>query len=395
MFRRYLAVGFVGFLFLFTLIFAGSIIENVDADEIMVVQSPGGKLTFYTGAGWKWQGFGKVTNYRKRSIYEFKTGLRFNDGAHGNLVGSIQYELPISDTLLTEIHTKFGSQEAVQAQLVQTVVDKAVYMTGPLMSSKESYAEKRNDLISYVEDQVGHGVFRTRQRDVRLKDEISGVEKTVTIVEIVETAPGVYARQEASYLAVFGVKTSNFAINELSYDENVEKQINAQQQATMDVQTAMAESRKAEQRALTAEKEGQANAAKAKWEKEVEKARAVVTAQQEKEVAVTNAQRELEVAQLAAQQAEQYRIQQIKRAEADSTYKREVLEADGALAQKLAALVQMNKDNAEAIAKRQVPTTVFASGGTGTGSDTEVNALLQLMTVDAAKRISVDLTTKK
>jgi len=391
--RGKLLAGFLGFLLLLSFVFAGSLVENVDADEIMVVQSPGGRLSFYTGAGWKWQGFGKVTSYRKRSIYSFKTGLRFNDGAHGTLVGSIQYELPIADQLLTEIHTKFGSQDAVQAQLVQTVVDKAVYMTGPLMSSKESYAEKRNDLISYVEDQVSHGVFRTRQRDVRLKDEISGVEKTVTIVEIVKTDTGSFARQEEPYLAVFGVKTSNFAINELSYDENVEKQINAQQQATMDVQTAMAESRKAEQRALTAEKEGQANAAKAKWEKEVEKARAVVTAQQEKEVAVTKAQQGLEVAQLAAEQAEQYRIQRLKEAEADSTYKQKVLAADGALQQKLDAYVQTQQAWAEAFAARKVPSTVFGSGS-GTGGDTDVQAFMQLLTAQAAKNLSLDLGTK-
>ena len=34
-------------------------------------------------------------------------------------------------------------------------------MTGPLMSSKESYAEKRNELLRLMEDQVQRGVYRT------------------------------------------------------------------------------------------------------------------------------------------------------------------------------------------------------------------------------------------
>lgn len=390
--RRYLTIGLIVVLFLFTTIFAGSFIENVDADEIMVIQSPLGELEFFTSAGWKYQGFGKVTKYQKRSIYSFNENkIRFNDGAHGVLHGSIQYELPLDTENLTEIHTKFGGQEAVQNQLVQTVVDKAVYMTGPLMSSKESYAEKRNELISFVEDQVAHGVFRTRQRDQRAKDEITGVEKTITVVEIVKDTNGNFSRQEEATLGVLGIKTFNFAIANLDYEDSVEKQIAAQQQATMDVQTAMAESRKAEQRALTAEKEGQANSAKAKWEQEVLKAKAVTLAQQEKEVAVTNAARELEVAALKAEQAEQYRLEWAKKAEADSNYKREVLEADGALAQKLATYERVQAAWAQAFANRSVPSTVFGSSG-GTGSDTDVQTFLNLMTVQASKALALDQT---
>jgi len=391
--RGKILAGFLGFLLLLSFLFAGSLVENVDADEIMVVQSPGGTLSVYSAPGWKWQGFGKVTSYRRRSIYSFETKVRFNDGAHGLLKGSIQYELPLDDTNLIEIHTKFGSQGAVQTQLVETVVDKAVYMTGPLMSSKESYAEKRNELINFVEEQVSHGVFRTRQRDVREKDEITGVEKTVTVVEIVKNADGSFARQEEATLTEFGVKTFNFAITDLDYEEQVEAQIAAQQKATMDVQTAMSQSRQAEQRALTAEKEGQANAAKAKWEQEVLKAKAVTLAQQEKEVAVTEAQRQLEVATLAAESAEQYRVKRLKEAEGDATYKQKVLAADGALQQKLDAYVQTQQAWAEAFADRQVPTTVFGSSG-GAGSDGDVQTFMQLLNAAAAKNLSLDLTTK-
>src|SRR5262245_11763485 len=165
---RFVTLAAVGAAVILLLMLSGSLIENVDADQVVVIQSPAGSLSWYTTPGYKWQGFGKVTSYQKRSIYSFETKMRFNDGAHGTLHGSIQYEMPTDDVNLTAIHVRFGSQEAVQRQLVQTVVDKSIYMTGPLMSSKESYAEKRNALISYVEDQVAHGVFRTRQRDERI-----------------------------------------------------------------------------------------------------------------------------------------------------------------------------------------------------------------------------------
>src|SRR5256885_9129666 len=48
-------------------------------------------------------------------------------------------------------------------------------------------------------------------------------------------------------------RSFNFAVARMPYDEKVERQIQAQQEAVMGVQLAAAESRKAEQQALTAE----------------------------------------------------------------------------------------------------------------------------------------------
>ena len=81
---------------------------------------------------------------------------------------------------------------------MERVIDKAIYMSGPLMSSKESYAEKRNALITYVEDQITHGVYQTRQHDVKTTDPITGVEKTITAVEIVADDKGMPRRQGRS-----------------------------------------------------------------------------------------------------------------------------------------------------------------------------------------------------
>ncbi|MEK7130485.1 MAG: hypothetical protein AAB793_02415 [Patescibacteria group bacterium] len=157
-------------------------------------------------------------------------------------------------------------------------------MTGPLMSSKESYAEKRNDLIRLVEDQVAHGVYRTVSREAKIKDSITGTDKTVTVVEIV-MKDGIPDRQEEAVLTQFGIKSFNFSLTALIYDETIENQIKEQQKISMDVQTAIADAKKAEQRAITVAKEGEANAAKAKWDQEVVKAKEVTAAEQRKEVA--------------------------------------------------------------------------------------------------------------
>lgn len=390
---------------LLSLLLLGELVQNVAADEIVVIQSPvSGSLTWYTTPGPKWQGFGKVTSYKKRSIYPFSVKMRFNDGAHGQLGGSIQYDLPMDVPSLTEIHTKFGSQEAVQDQLVQTVVDKAIYMTGPLMSSKESYAERRNSLISYVEDQVAHGVYQTTQTEDRIKDALTGESRTVTKVAIVNGPDGLPARQEDSALTAFGVKPFNFAITSLDYEDQVEKQIQAQQQATMDVATAIANSRKAEQDALTIAKQGEAKAATAKWTQEALKAAAVTQAEQQKAVAITQAEQDKAVAVTAAEQrkavalldaeaAEAYRVAQLKKADGDATYKRQVMAADGALAQKLDAYIKVNAQYADALSKFKgplVPSVVM--GGTGANGNSAAS-LIDMLTVKTAKDIALDMST--
>ena len=253
----------------------------------MVVQSAvSGELTWHTEPGWKWQGFGRVTIYPRRTTLEFKQPIRFNDNGHGTAIGSIQVEMPLDVKHLTMIHKAYGSSDALTNQLVNTVVAKCIYLTGPLMSSKESASEKRNDLLQYIEDQIKHGVYKTAQKNVEVPDPLNDKQmKNVTIVEIVKDEKGQLARVEEGALTEFGVNTYNFAIKDLPYDDAVENQIKEQQKLTMQVQTSIALAKQAEQRAITVAKEGEAEAAKAKWDQEVVKAKFVTEAEQKRDVA--------------------------------------------------------------------------------------------------------------
>ena len=112
-----------------------------------------------------WQGWGKATHYKKSNTFWFSapdksTGqdmdksipVKWNDGGHANISGSVRYDLPTDDKQIIALHSIFGSQEAIENTVIKTNIEKAVYLTGPLMTSKESYAERRNDLIFYIED---------------------------------------------------------------------------------------------------------------------------------------------------------------------------------------------------------------------------------------------------
>lgn len=391
------------------IVLSKSLFENVDAGNIVVIQAPiSGTLTWYKTPGVKPQWFGGVTIYHKRSQFWFSAKsdqgskedqsikVRFNDGGHATISGSIAWDMPLDDDHLNMLRAQYGTHEAIEQQLIRTVVEKAVYMTGPLMSSTESYAERRNDLLMFIEDQIEHGVYRTETISTQEPDQMTGAMKTVNIVKLITDKEGKPVRAtKISPLEEFGTKTFNLSINSIDYDPEVEKQIQQQQQAVMQVKIAVAEAKKAEQAAITAEKNGQAAAMTTKWNQEAIKAQKVTEAQQEKEVAVISANQRLEVARLNAQAAEQYKIEQTKRGEGDGAYKQKVMEADGGLILKLEALVKIGLANAAAIQGYQgnwVPSVVYGGGGAGgqnAGSGAE--QLIGLLTAKTARDLGIDM----
>lgn len=358
--------------------YSGKMFEQVEAGEICVIQHPiSGELDIITTPGTYPQYLGKATHYKRRTQIWFSKAadqgkaedqsikIRFNDGGHANISGSVSMELPLDKPSIIALHTAYGSQEAIEHDLVTTVIQKAVYMSGPLMSSKESYAEKRNDLIGYIEDQASHGVYKTSQKDQKTIDAFTNAEKIITVVDIIKDDKGLYSRVEKSPIQRYGVALSNLSINSVDYDKSVEDQIKQQQHLTMQVQTAIANAKKSEQDALTAEQKGKADATSAKWAQEVIKAKLVTEAQQKKEVAALDAQSAL----LEAQKT---------RTDADAaSYANSRLAAAGLSATDKADYEMKTKIGvAEAFAKITLPVTYMTGGGSGNGKESMLEAIL-------------------
>jgi hypothetical protein len=390
--------GVVGLLLLITLV--TNMLTTVGAGEIVVKQNfLDGQLQVWTTPGVHWQNFGKLTTYKRSDQYWFssKEGegkeaddaikVRFNDGGHGTISGSLRYDLPTDEIKMLALHSTYGSMANIEHELVKQVVTKSVYMTGPLMSSRESYAEKRADVITFISDQALHGVYRTTHKQAKVTDPVSGQEKTVDLVEPkLGKGPNGIEREEDSPLERFGITGYNVTINAIDYDDAVENQIKQQQAAIMAVQQAMVNAKKAEQDAITVAKQGEAEAAKAKWAQEVLKATAVTQAEQEKEVATVQATQKKDVAGLDLDTAKLSAQKTMTIAKADADAKRLQMEANNALEQRLAAYVEVQKSWATAYgAQRQVPD--IQMGGSGAGGVNQ--SLVDLLTAKTARDLNV------
>lgn len=382
-------VGVVG---LAVVVSAGNLWESLEADQIMVIQSPvKGTLTWHQTPGLKWQGWGRVTKYQKRSQYWFDpekksnakpATIRFNDGGKAEIFGSIAWEMPSSENILNDIHAKYGTQRAIENELVEPVVGKAIYATGPVLSSKESYAERRNDLFTYIEDQIKLGVYKTHTESIKEKDPITGQIKTRNVAKIVQDSSGGLARSEKSPLIDFGIRVYNPTIRRIKYEEKIEKQIDVQQKAIMQVQTARANAQKAEQARITAEREGEAQVAKERAIGQVAKIKAVTLAEQQRDVAKL----EKEAATFRKDAA-------ILEGQGEAEKRKLIMSADGALSQKLDAWVEVNKIYASEFAKQKWVADI-SMGGKGTGGG-NAKGFIDMLMMKTAKELSLDMGMKK
>lgn len=383
------------------IIFIANSVTTVAADEIVVKQNFfDGKLQVWASPGVHWQNFGRLTTYKRSAQYSFDITpadpsvkdskpvdetiqVRFNDGGHGNVGGSLRFDLPTDEVKMLKLHSTYHSMEAINRDLIRPVVNKSVFMTGPLMSSRESYAEKRADLISHISDQILHGVYRTERHTSKQVDIISGQEKNVDMV-VPKIGPQGAEREEISPIETFGINAYNISIQRINYDPAIEKQIEQQQQATMAVQQAMVDARKAEQAAITTAKQGEAEAAKAKWAQEVIKATEITKAQQEKDVATLQATKNKEVAALSLETAKLSAQETITTAKAEADAKTLSMKADNYRAKNIEATIEINKAWAAAYgAHRQTPD--ISLGGSGTSPTTTA---MDMIAIKAARELA-------
>ena len=360
----------------------GKIGEDVKNETIVVNQVPfTGKMEYWTTPGYHWQWFGKTTIYYKTSQLWFgsdnEDGQRmgnpipviFNDASDGQIYGSLRVKLPTETVFLERIQTDYNGMERLMQDLVRPTVTKVIYASGPLMSAFESYAEKKNDLIEYITDQLNNGVYKTTVKQVETVDPITGEKKTVKIASLImdENAPGGYKRSENSPFQYYGLEIGQVAVSRIDYSDKVKLQIAQQQEANMMVQTSKAKTLAAQQEAIRAEEAGKAAAMEAKWQQEKIKA-----------VEVTKAQQEYEVARLAAMKATEEAKKIKAEGEAEAAAARAKVSAG--LAPEVRA--QIEKETkigvAQALANIKLPTIVMAGGNTGNSAMDAVG--LKMMT---------------
>ena len=402
--RRQVLAIIAGICFFVIMIFSAKIWEDVRAEEIVINQVPiTGTLEYWTTPGVKFQMFGDIQSFDKSFQVWFSDKkdqggsedqsikIMFNDAGKARLSGSSRLLMPRGSEQLKLIKMDFGNFENLIHELIRPTITKVVFSTGPLLSSYEAYAVKKNDLIRFIEDQLKHGIYKTVTKEIQKMDELSGKMKTVSVAELVEnpSAPGGFERQEKAPLSKYGLDVDVVVtVEDIIFEDKIMNQIAQQQQALMDVQTAIAEAKKAKQDAIKAEEQGKAEYAKAKWEQEKVNAKEIAEAEKAKQVA-----------KLDMEKAKFQKQADILEGEGIATKKRLIMQADGALDKKLNAQIQIQKIWAEAFKEFKgelVPSVVMGSGDSGSVKyKNSAQAFMDMLMLKTAKDLGVNMKARE
>ena len=204
--------------------------------------------------------------------------------------------------------------------------------------------------------------------------------------------------------AQWGIVVAQAILENLDPDDRFEEQIQARKDAASRRIVAREQRLEQEEQRLLAIQAGETDIAKRQAAARTEQIQATTDAETQKQLALIAAEQQREQADIARQTAginlEKARIDAeavTVAADAEAYAKSAILEADGALAQKLDAWVEAQRVWASAAAQINVPSTVIAGGGEGGTAGSAlgtVDQFMQLMMMKTAQDLQVDPTIR-
>ena len=345
--------------------------------------------------------------------------IMFLDQVDADAMATVRFRLPTDkETFLTMAHEYRTPENLLRVALIPSFLE-TLQATASLMSAEDYYSGARTEFISEFENQMQNGVYLVKRKEVResvSKPQTSSADasnpldqgefgdqlKTVFVVEKrLDPQTGLALRKTQKFTE-YGITVHEARVTDMKPNQKFVKRMEQKQEASAKRAIAREQKIQEEEQRLLAITKGDREVAERQAQMKVQQIEVTTQAETKKKEALIEAERQR---QQAAIQEETSKILLSKAkidaeavqvaADAEAYRKRKILEADNALAQKLDAEIEIQKIWAEAFARRAVPQYVFG-GGTGggdaapTGSDQEVKNFMQILTLDAARRLSYD-----
>ncbi len=343
----------------------------------------------------------------------------FLDQVDADAEATVRFSIPTDEESFLNLAHEYRTPENLLRTALIPAFKETLQANASSMTAEEYYSGGRTQFNTEYENQMGQGIFSVRREErteslqrrqlgsanVSLgtdQQQYGDETKISFVVEKVLDENGLPKRKTQKFTD-FGIQVVDARITEMRPNQRFVQRMQLKQKASADRAIAREQRIQEEEQRLLAITRGEREVAERQAKAKVTQIERTTDAQTEKQLALTKAQKLKEQAEIERQTAEisfeKAKIEaETKRtlAEAEAYQKKVILEADNALAQKLDAEMQIQKLWAEAYAQRKVPTNVFGGGGNGTpvGADTEVTAFMQMLTLDAAKRLSYERDVK-
>jgi len=409
-----------------------------DPGYLYQVRTITGEVIGYNEPGWKYKGFGNEYPWKKAmSVAHTKDvdngeemtsssllpqSIRMLDRVDGLIQQTTRFRLPEDVPTFLEMASEYRTPDnLLRTELVPTV-QQVITASSSLMSAEDYFNGKRNDFQMDFDYQMREGIFlvdrqefisnsKTRQKSTADaskgtdQEDYGDQQQTRFNVLKLTNEDGTYKTRAHNYKN-FGITVVDAKITDFEPNEAFKRRMEQQQQASADRSIAREQRIQEEEQKQLAIVRGEREIAEEQAAVKKSQIKRTTEAETAKSLALIEANLVKEQSAIqkdaAAIQLERDRLVADSKtvlADADK-YEREArIKGDNALQQKLDAEVQIQQVWAEAFAKRNVPSTVFVSGGNSgpgavpTGSNTELQSMVQMMTMQMAKQLDYDRTT--
>jgi regulator of protease activity HflC (stomatin/prohibitin superfamily) len=377
------------------IVLGSKIVHYVDQGTYVTKQSVfSGKLTATMKLGWMGQWFAEMNVWPTQETLYFTEDIdttddvkednsipaQFNDGGKAKISSTLRITMPSDADQAASIVTvkNIISFEELQRKLVRQYVRKCQRRSAFLMNSRESFRTRRTELETWTQDQINNGPYVLEELPFDVNDASGAATaldtaSTSLVIRKLKMGPDGEIVREDNPFEGTGITLDLYEIKDVNYLEETDAKIQEQMEHLMDLESLKIQTLQEAQRELQNEAKGRASAMEAKWEEEEIKAREVVKAEMLKELGILDSERTYESSKLERLATEQKRLADILEGEGQAKKKRLILEADGALQERLVAFVQAQAAWAKAYSMRAVPKVYFAGGapdpnGIGDGS---------------------------
>lgn len=329
---------------------------------------------------------------------------RFNDtvSATISLVG--RYMMPTDKEHFKKLAVDYRSQQNLVSSTIAPYQQEVVRNSARRLSAQEFVGGKGGMFEADVLDQLQNGLYALSVTDktgtgaakeINTDDQRSVEEGQYirTIVEPIYNTDGSIKRKD-NPLSPYGIICTQAVVEGVDPEKDFKDRLKT-------IKGAAAKAQEEKQLAIAAEQAKRRVIA----EGETTKAQKRVIEEEKQIIALTQAETSKKKAAIALEE-ERLKLQQAEiaaknvkvTADAAAYDKAKMVEAGATPQERLAALVQMNKDSTYALANRAVPTNYFATSGgggeSGSGYDEEMVRQLRLMNLNQIKTLGVDTSIK-
>ena len=406
------------------------------------IRTAWGEEKVVTDVGYAVKGFGRATAWKQAQTVQFvlcaqeqcnddgEEGISssvtnykivFLGNVDGGVEASTRFRLPQGDKFL-KIAQEYRTPENFINTALTPAIKETLQSTASLMSADDYFSGARSEFGSEFENQLRSGQYITKRKEVERQNvrgrnepdalqsggemagEQQGVGKrTEFVTEKLLDDKGVPLRKQQQFVGM-GVDVVEARITNVDPNPQYKERMQKVQKALAELAIARQDRLKEEEQKLLVTARGEKEVEEKRQETLRDQIEQTTNAQTAKQLAIINAEREKQSAMIAkltsAELLEKAKIdgQAVKvTADAEAYAKAAVIEADGALDKKLDALKDINRVWAEAAANARVPSVMMGGAGSegGVGRQSEINQMMSIMAVKAAKDLQVDMSVQK